>query len=87
MRHSSGDILFSQYLIKKLEVLNKCADNEEKEYYEKEYKKAEVKKEKTIDRWRERHLNTILTDDSVSLYRIWFADIMNELSKIDQETI
>jgi len=50
MRHSSGDILFSQYLIKKLEVLNKCADNEEKEYYEKEYKKAEVKKEKTIDR-------------------------------------
>ena len=87
MGHSPGGTVFPRYLVKGLMALREEADDKGGEYYEEEYKVAEVKKEEAIDRWRERNPDMILADDPVSLYRIWPADLMDELDGIDREAI
>ena len=87
MANSPGGTLFPWYLVKGLEAVQKEADDKGEEYYEEDYKIAEVKKEEAINRWRERNPDTILADDPVFLYRIWPADLMDELDEIDREAI
>lgn len=85
--HSPCGTLFPWYLVKGLKAIRSRADDEEDGYEEEEHKKAKNKREEAIDRWREKNPDKILADDSLSIYRTWPADLMDELDAIDEEAI
>lgn len=87
MGHSPGGTLFPRYLVKGLKALRDEADKKGDDYYEEEYTMAEARKEEAIDHWKERNPSAILTDDPVSIYRTWPAELMGELEEIDREAI
>ena len=87
MGHSPGGTLFPWYLVKGLITLREHANEIGGQSYNEEYDSAMAKREKAINRWRERNPDSILADDPISIYKTWPTDLMDELNEIDLEAI
>lgn len=87
MGHSPGGTLFPWYLVKGLMALREHANDEGDKSYCEEYSRVMVKREEVINLWKERNPDSILADDSLSLYSTWPPDLMDELDEIDREAI
>ncbi|KAI4132513.1 MAG: hypothetical protein LQ347_002552 [Umbilicaria vellea] len=83
----SGRTLFPRYLVKGLMTLRHHADTQGNKLYDEEYDSATVKREKAINRWKERNPDSMLQDDPLSIYRTWPADLVDDLDEIDREAI
>lgn len=76
--HSPGGTLFPWYLVKGLLTLRNYANEIEDESYREEYDSAEIKRGEAINLWRDKNPDSILTDDAISIYKTWPADLMDE---------
>lgn len=68
-------------------TLRHHADTQGNKLYDEEYDSATVKREKAINRWKERNPDSMLQDDPLSIYRTWPADLVDDLDEIDREAI
>ena len=87
MGRSPGGTLFPWYLVKGLMTLRDHANDQGVKIFNEESDSATVKREEAINRWKERNPDSMLTDDPLSIYRTWPADLMDELDEIDREEI
>jgi hypothetical protein len=68
-------------------TLREDANNRGAKLYNEEYDSATVKRKEAIDQWMQRNSDSILADDSCSIYRTWPTSFMDELDKIDRQAI
>ena len=87
MGRSPGGTLFPWYLVKGLMTLRNDANDRGNKIYVEEYDNAMVKREEAINRWKEGNPDSMLTDDPLSIYSTWPANLMDELDEIDREAI
>lgn len=68
-------------------ALREHANDKGNKLYDEEYDNAMIIRENTIDSWREKNPESILTDDPRFIYRVWPADLMDQLNEIDRKAI
>lgn len=68
-------------------TLRNHANDQGNKLYDEEYDSATIKREETINHWKERNPDSMLADDPLSIYRTSPADLMNDLDEIDREAI
>ncbi|KAL8937411.1 MAG: hypothetical protein Q9211_003698 [Gyalolechia sp. 1 TL-2023] len=85
--HSASGTLFPRYLVKGLHELRERANKRGSKYYDQEYEKAKVKRSDAIQRWQDENPDSVLAKDTLSIYRTWPAELMAQLSALDQEAM
>ncbi|KAL9030609.1 MAG: hypothetical protein Q9196_001290 [Gyalolechia fulgens] len=85
--HSASGTLFPRYLVKGLHELRERANKRGSKYYDQEYEKAKVKRSDAIQRWQDENPDSVLAKDTLLIYRTWPAELMAQLSALDQEAM